>query len=151
MDAFGRNGTDSTHVFWSDFRKIIRDRKSGITNYHSDDLFIKSALNPESRPMKAFRRIASVAALYYFIMIPVRIAFDPWGNMLDIHALCTDLIFDSFTFLNLVVLLNTCYINSKAAVITDRMKILRRLDYNYLIAAIPLDWYAKNCNLSTCI
>ena len=140
LDVFGRNGITSQHIFWSDFRKIIRERKSGTTYYQSDAIFIKSALNPDSRPMKFFKRITNLAALYYFIMVPVRIAFDPWHNMLNTLALCTDLVFDAFTFLNLVVLLNTCYTNSKAAIVTNRMKILRRMNYNYLVAAIPLDW-----------
>ena len=137
---FGRNGSDSQHIFWSDFRKIIRERRSGTANYRSDAIFIKSALNPESWAMKIFRKVIMVVSLYYFILVPVRIAFDPWGSMVNINALCTDLVFDALTALNLIVVLNTCYTNSRAAIVTDRMKILRRVNYNYVVAAIPMDW-----------
>ncbi len=140
MDVFGRNGSDSQHIFWSDFRKIIRERKSGIANYRSDAIFIKSALNPESWAMKIFRTIMTVVSLYYFIMVPVRIAFDPWGSMVNANALCTDLVVDVFTFVNLIVVLNTCYTNSKAAIVTDRIKILRRVNFNYVLSSIPIDW-----------
>ena len=140
LDVFGRNGANSHHIFWSDFRKIIRERKSGTASFQSDSLFIKSALNPQSWAMKNWRRITVIAALYYFIMVPVRIAFDPWHGMVSIYALGTDLVVDAYTLLNLAVLLNTCYTNSRAAVVTDRWKILRRVNYNYFAAAIPFDW-----------
>jgi hypothetical protein len=140
LDVFGRNGSDSQHIFWSDFRKIIRERRSGTLNYRSDAIFIKSAFNPESWAMKIFRKITIVVSLYYFIMVPVRISFDPWGSMVNINALCTELVFDALTVLNLIVVLNTCYTNSRAAIVTDRMKIFRRVNYNYVVAALPMDW-----------
>ena len=140
LDVFGRNGSESPHIFWSDFRKIIRDRKNGTAYYQSDAIFIKSALNPESWLMKAFKRFIGLVALYYFIAVPVRISFDPWHSMVQIHALSTDLVADICTALYLIVLLNTSYTNSRAAIVTDRFKILRRVNYNYVIAAIPFDW-----------
>ncbi len=79
-------------------------------------------------------------AVYYFIVVPVRIAFDPWRNMLDIHALSTDLVVDGLSFLNLAITVNTCYTNSRAAVVTDRIKMLRRVDYNYFVSVFPVDW-----------
>ncbi len=140
LDIFGRNGTESEHIFWSDFRKIIRERKNGTANYHSDAIFIRSAFNPESWLYKLFKNITALVALYYFLAVPVRIAFDPWHSMIDLNALCTDLVFDICTALNLVILLNTSYTNSRAAIVTNRFKILRRVNYNYVIAAIPFDW-----------
>lgn len=141
LDVFGRNGTESDHIFWSDFRKIIRERRSGIANFHSDAVFIKSTFYHESWLMRLIRKFMVVVAVYYFIAVPVRIAFDPWHSMVNINALCTDLVFDACTILNLVILLNTSYTNSKAALVTNRFKIFRRLNYNYIIAAIPFDWY----------
>ena len=141
LDVFGRNGMDSEHVFWSDFRKTIRERKLGSAKYQSDALFFKSVLNQEARVVKVFRKIMSLIGFYYFIMVPVRLAFNPWNSMLDIRALCSDLVVDSFVFLNLLVLINKSYKNKKEAIITERMKILRRINYNYVISAVPFDWY----------
>ena len=103
-------------------------------------MFIKTAFNPDSWLMKCWQSFVQFLGIYYFIVIPVRIAFDPWRNMLDIRAFCTDLIADALTALNLAVAMNTCYTNSRAAIITDRMKILRRINYNIGVAAFPLDW-----------
>jgi hypothetical protein len=140
LDIFGRNGTESDHIFWSDFRKIIRERKSGTASFQNDSIFIKSALNPNSWLFKMFKNFMRLIALYYFLAVPVRIAFDPWHSMVNLNALCTDLVLDIFTSLNLVILLNTSYTNSRAAVVTNRFKILRRVDFNYVMAALPLDW-----------
>ena len=140
LDVFGRNGTRSQHIFWPDFRKILRERKSGLGEYHKDSLFIKTALNPDAWVVKIWHSFMEIVGVYYFIFIPLRIAFDPWQTMVNIYALSTDLVVDGLTGLNLVVAMNTCYTNSRAAIITNRIKILRRIDYNIAMAAIPLDW-----------
>jgi hypothetical protein len=140
LDVFGRSGRKSQHIFWPDFRKILRERKNGILTFGRDSIFIKTTFNPDSWAMKTWHKIVKLVAVYFFIVIPVRIAFDPWGNMLDLRALSTDLVVDGISFLNLIIVMNTCYTNSRAAVVTDRMKILRRVDYNILISVFPLDW-----------
>ena len=140
LDVFGRNGTKSKHIFWPDFRKILRERKSGLAEYHRDAVFVKTTFNPDSWVMRFWRYLMEFVGIYYFVVVPIRISFDPWRRMVDFRALSTDLVIDGITVINLAVAMNTCYTNSRAAIITNRIKILRRIDYSIAVPAFPLDW-----------
>jgi hypothetical protein len=138
--AFGREGVKSRLIFWSDIRKALRENKRGTANL-SSRTFIKSALNPESSVVKRWNTLVVLVAIYHFVVVPVRISFVPWRSMLDVRALYTDLIADILTFLNLLVQINTAYLNSRASWVTDRYKISRRVDFRVSLSTIPLDWY----------
>ena len=47
LRAFGRDGSKSRHLFWSDIRKGLRDRK-GNSGSRPNQMLIKTVLNPES-------------------------------------------------------------------------------------------------------
>jgi hypothetical protein len=139
LQVFGRDGTRSKYLFWSDIRKGLRENKKGQGNL-SRSIFIKSAFHPESLALRWWGSFMVFVAVYHFIVVPVRITFLPWASMLDIRALGTDLIADSLTVLNLMVHANTAYLGSRATWVTDRYKIVRRLDFAHAVAAVPLDW-----------
>ena len=81
-----------------------------------------------------------LVAIYHFVVVPVRISFLPWNSMLDPRALYTDLVADLLTVINLLVHINTAYLNSRAAWVTNRFKIIRRIDFRVSASAIPFDW-----------
>jgi hypothetical protein len=139
FEVFGRNGSRSKELSWADVRKALREQKASNLTY--DSLFLDSALNPNGWIYRTWSRLMDALALYYFILVPVRIAFVPWNSMLDVSALATELFADLLNVVNLLVLCNTAYLSSRSSWITKRQKILRRIRIGYIFAAIPLDWY----------
>ena len=139
FELFGRNGVKSKDLFWADIRKGLREQKTATLQ--GEPLIIESALNPKSWFTKYWANLMKFVATYHFLIVPVRIMFIPWKSMVDYRALCTDLIADAFTVANVVVLMNTAHLSSRATWVTKRLKILRRMDIGYVIAAVPLDWY----------
>ncbi len=142
LRTFGRDGTKTKVLFWSDIRKGLREHKRGHGNL-SSQIFVRSVLNPESSIVRNWHSIMVFTAIYHFIVVPIRISFVPWSSMLDSRALYTDLIADGLTLFNLFINANTAYLNSKAAWVTKRYKIIRRIDARVSVGAIPFDWYAQ--------
>jgi hypothetical protein len=138
FELFGRNGAKSKELFWSDIRKGLREQKAAALQ--GESIFIGSALNPKSWFARWWTNVMKFIAIYHFLIVPVRITFLPWSSMLDVRALSTDLIVDTLTVLNVLVLTNTAYMSSRATWVTKRVKLLRRIDVGYILAAIPLDW-----------
>ena len=138
FELFGRNGAKSKELFWADIRKGLREQKAATLQ--GEPLVIQSALNPKSWFIKYWTNFMKIVAIYHFLIVPVRIMFIPWSSMTDFRALSTDLIADTFTVGNVVVLMNTAHLSSRATWVTKRLKLLRRIDIGYVIAAIPLDW-----------
>jgi hypothetical protein len=138
FELFGRNGAKSKELFWADIRKGLREQKSATLQ--GEPLLIQSALNPKSSFIWQWTYFMKGVAIYHFFMVPIRITFIPWKSMIDFRALSTDLVADTFTILNVLVLMNTAHLSSRATWITKRLKLLRRIDIGYVIAAIPLDW-----------
>ena len=139
FELFGRIGVKSKDLFWADIRKGLREQITATLQ--GEPLIIESALNPKSWFTKYWANLMKFVATYHFLIVPVRIMFIPWKSMVDYRALCTDLIADAFTVANVVVLMNTAHLSSRATWVTKRLKILRRMDIGYVIAAVPLDWY----------
>ena len=136
---FGRDGLKTKILFWSDICKGLKEHKQEQT-YLSKLVFVNLTLNPEAAALKLWQRLQVVIGLYYFVLVPIRISFDLWGSMLDIRALCSDLIIDSWAMINFIIHANTAYMGSKAIWIIDRSKILRRVNPCIAIPAIPFDW-----------
>ena len=141
MKAFGREGTKTKALLWSDIRKVLREHKRGDSKF-MDSIFIKTALSPDAAVVKLWRQMMDFVAIYHFVVVPVRICFAPWTSMLDYRLLCTDLVADILTIFNFFVLANTAYLNSRAAWVTNRYKIFRKVDLHASISATPLDWYS---------
>ena len=138
--AFGREGNNSRLLFWSDIRKGLRENKRGNGSL-SSRIFIQYVLHPDSVIVKNWRSFMVLVAGYHFVVVPIRISFTPWKSMLDVQVLYTDLVADGITFLNLVLHVNTAYVNSRATYVTNRYKIIRRIDPRVSVAAVPFDWY----------
>ena len=139
LRIFGREGLKSKLIFWPDIRKGLREHKK-LDGKNSEGLLIKSALNPNARVIKYWHATIDFIAVYYFVFVPVRICFTPWNSMLDSRALYTDLVADIATCINFVVLANTAYLNSRAAWVTNRYKLFRKVDLCASISATPFDW-----------
>jgi hypothetical protein len=139
MGIFGREGSKTKLLFWADIRKGLREHRKGTGNI-SSQFFIKSALNPESFLVIRWQTLLIFVAFYHFVAVPIRIGFVPWSGMLDSRALFTDLVADILTVLNLFLCCNTAYRNSKSSWVTNRYKIIRRIDFQIFLAAVPLDW-----------
>ena len=110
LQAFGRDGSKSKLLFWSDIRKGLREHKRGHGNF-SSQILIKSVLNPDSSIVRNWHSFMVLVAIYHFVVVPVRISFLPWNSMLDPRALYTDLVADLLTVINLLVHINTAYLN----------------------------------------
>lgn len=138
FEIFGRNGSRSKELLWADIRKTLREKKSLTVTY--DTVLIESALNPNSWLVQKWNQLMSILAVYYFVLVPIRISFLPWNSMITTGALATDLLADILCALNIVVLGNTAYLSSRSAWITNRNKIFRRMNIGYIVSSVPLDW-----------
>jgi hypothetical protein len=139
LDVFGRNRDRSKDLAWSDIRKTLREQKSVMVT--ENEIFVCSALNPDSWVATSWQQVLKAAAIYHFIAVPIRISFLPWNTMLDTRALSTDLIADTITAVNILVCGNTAYKNSRAVWVTNGKKLLKKIEIGYIVAAIPFDWY----------
>jgi hypothetical protein len=139
LRCFGRDGAKTKLLFWPDIRKGLREHK-GQQGDLSRKTLIKSVFNPDATALKFWCSITYLLAFYHFLVVPIRISFLPWKSMLDEHALYTDLVADGFTIMNFVIKANTAYLNSRAMWITNRYKIIRRIDGCVSVSAIPFDW-----------
>ncbi len=137
---FGHNGTDSKELLWADIRKRLRENKKEQYS-DSKSVFIGYVLNPDSWVVKQWKLLVMLVGVYHFVVVPIRICFVPWSTMLDIRVLCTDLLADIITMLNVFVSANISYKNSRAVWITDRYKIVKKVHVGFYIAAAPLDWF----------
>jgi hypothetical protein len=140
LEVFGRSGSRSKALLWADIRKRLREHRKDYVGAMDKGLFIGTALSPESLAVRHWHTLLSLIGIYHFIVVPVRIAFIPWSSMLDTTALCSDLLADALTVMNIVILGSVAYKNSRAVWITDRYKILKKVHICYYAAAIPLDW-----------
>jgi hypothetical protein len=139
LELFGRYGSRSHEIFWSDVRKTIRERQG--QSVMGEAFLIKSVLNPNASPVKRWAKLMEAVAVYHFVVVPIRIAFLPWDSMIETRALATDLAADMLTILNLVVAVNTAVLSSSSTWTTKRREILRTVDLGFITAAIPGDWY----------
>ena len=139
LKLFGRHGSKSKEIFWSDIRKTIRERQG--QSKVEEDVFIGKFLNPKSRIFILWINWMKVVATYLFLVVPARIAFLPWDSLIDFPGLCPDLLADFFTVMNVLILANTSFFSSTSKWATDRTKILRNIDVGFILSAVPLDWY----------
>lgn len=72
------------------------------------------------------------------------------GRVDRIHStsLATDAPVDILVLLHLFVCANTSYRNSRSVWVTNRFKIMRKVPFALILAAIPLDWFAFNAGAS---
>ena len=148
MDVFSPDGPKGESVAWLDIERELRHR----TNKGLDParLFMSgfgSPINPNSHTLRIWRTLNQFSAIYFFLLVPVRIAFNPYSDMLawNYVTLSLDLAIDCLTFLNLLITLNTAYMNKKSRWVIDRAKIARHyLSTDFLIdlvVAAPFDWF----------
>ena len=147
MGDFCPDGQNGLKLSWIDIERGLRERRN--RSQRTDRLFLSgfgSPLNPNSLMLRAWRTLMQMIALYYFAHVPVRIAFDPYPDMLgwQYAPLCLDLGVDSFVFLNLLLTFNIGYMNKKSRWVMDRSKIahhyLASQFWVDLLCACPLDW-----------
>ena len=138
LEIFGRQGNKSQELLWADVRKVLREKKGGTSKKHS--VMIRTALNPNSVLMSRWGTFIKLIAVYHFILVPIRICFQPWSSMTNPIALSTDLIADIITVVNFIIRANTAYMSSRATWITKRSKLIHKVHFCYFLAALPLDW-----------
>ena len=137
--AFGRDGLETKQISFADIRKVLIERSKETRH---NGLFIDSALNRNSNFYTHWINLMCIVACLQFVCVPVRLCFVPWKSMLDTRALALDLTLDFLTAAHVVVLSNTAYQNSRGHWITNRFKMLRKIKVFYLLAAVPVDWFA---------
>ena len=140
LHLFGRHGSKSREIFWSDIRMVIHEkngqRRSG------ELLFIGSVLNPKNRWIQKWWKFMDIVAVYHFLAVPIRISFLPWSNMTEVWPLCTDLIADILIFVHIVIVANTACLSVSSTWITDKYELFRRVEIGFIISSIPMDWYS---------
>jgi CRP-like cAMP-binding protein len=140
LHAFGRDGVKSKQISFAEIRKVLLERSKGT---HSEGrIFMHGFLNPYSSVFFRWMTLVKAVATFHYFMVPIRLCFVPWNNMLDLRALSIDLTVDIITVAHVLILANTAYRNSRAQWVTNRMKIFRRLSLNTVISALPMDWFA---------
>jgi len=161
FDVFSIDGSKGESVTWIDIERRLRERLNKGLDPHR--LFLgdfSSSLNPSSPVIRFWRSIQQVAALFSFMHVPVRIAFQPYPSMIswDYPMVAMDLGVDCILALNLIVKFHISYMNTKSRWVTDRGKIARHyLSKEFLVdflCAAPVDWFGHfngaNQRLSSC-
>ena len=147
MAYFSPDGPNGLELYWIDIERVLRERSN--ESQRADRLFLNglgSPLNPNSLLLRTWRTLMQMSALYYFTHVPVRIAFDPYPEMLgwQYALLSVDLGVDCLVFLNLLLTFNIGYMNKKSRWVIDRGKIARHyLASEFwidLLCAFPTDW-----------
>ena len=147
MKRFSQDGPKAKAVLWINIQRELHERRDKGLN--PTRLFLKgfgSPLNPNSHTIRVWRTLSQLGAVYLFLLVPVRIAFNPYPDVLawGHFTLSLDLAVDCLTFLNLIITFNTAYVNKKSGIVIDRVKIARHyLSTDFLadvIVAAPFDW-----------
>ncbi len=148
MAAFCADGAKGQQLTWIDIERGLRERSN--KTQRADRVFLSgfgSALNPSSLPLRTWFTMQQMSALYYFLHVPVRIAFNPYPNMTgwQYALLGVDLGVDCLVFLHLLLSFNIGYMNKKSRWVLDRGKIARHyLSSDFwvdLVCATPFDWF----------
>jgi len=146
MQTFSPDGRKATSISFPDIERVLYDKNATVLR--ADRLFIgdwRSALNPLSTPVRAWRTLQQFCAVLYFLQIPAWISFQPYSSMTTPSLLIFDLLLDICVFTNLFVCFNVAYMNKQSRWVTERTKIARHyLSHDFwldLISAAPLDWF----------
>ena len=147
LETFGQSGNDR-QIIWADMRKVLREHRMGTSLLRDDTLLVGSAINPTLPWVSYLQHIGRLCGVYYFVWVPVRIAFLPFDTFTHKHALASDLTADCLVWAFFILHLNTAYKNSHSKWVTDRYKILIKSDPRFLLGVLPLDWFGYVCGAS---
>ena len=140
MNEFGRDGIKSKFITFADIRKMFLERSKELRAEGSN--LIHSTFNPNSDLYQKWLNVVKLVAVLQYIVVPIRLCFSPWNIMTDWRALSIDLPLDILTGVHVLVLSNTAYQNSRAQWVVNRVKLIRRINLQVLMASIPVDWLA---------
>eukprot|EP00960_Hanusia_phi_P033537 750499-Hanusia_phi.AAC.11 len=144
-DFFDRETVVEDKLTWGELSKVVREKRSAMER---SAIFMGSALNPYSSFMSSWKVLMRYVSYFEFVLDPIRIGFLPWSSITSSPELCSRLIPDALLYLHVLIETNTAYKNSKSVWITDRSKILRKIDLVIVAAVFPLDWFAHFCGAS---
>jgi len=148
MNVFSPDGPKGEAVSWTDIERELRERHD--KGLDPTRLFMRgfgSTFNPNSHTIRVWRTWNQICAIYLFLFVPVRIGFSPYPAMTDwsYTTICIDLLVDSCTVVNMLITLNTSYMNKKSRWVMDFTKIARHyLSTDFLVdilVAAPFDWF----------
>ena len=111
MDIFAAEGRKGMSVTWNEIDRELKNDRSKP----QDRLFVGafgSALNPKCFAIRSWWSFQQAAALYYFVHVPVRIAFNPYPKMTSWNeiALWLDSFVDCLAFFNLLLAFNVRFV-----------------------------------------
>jgi len=142
---FGKHGLHTKRISWAWFRKITTERINSVSA-KSEPIFMPGSyvFNPASRLLHGWFNVVRLIAAYHFIMVPVRLVYQPFNSLSDPMLLCSDLVVDALTILHVLTSFNTAYLNKKSRWVTTRSKIARKYlasaFYVDIVSAFPVDW-----------
>eukprot|EP00960_Hanusia_phi_P071257 767509-Hanusia_phi.AAC.5 len=114
MQTFSPDGRNAAAISFPDIERVLYDKNATVLR--ADRLFIgdwRSALNPMSTPLRAWRTIQQLCAVLYFLHIPAWISFQPYTSMTNPSVLVFDLLLDICVFTNLFICFNVAYMNKQ--------------------------------------
>ena len=148
FQVFG-NGVPGADIEWVRISKVLRDINSTGVVCESDFWIRRSgewsAINPSLGWTWYWNMFLRALCKYHFVCVPMRIAYVPWRSMLQVEALCTDLVADILLIIHLFLQWNMAYKNKRSVWVLRRLSIIRRTDCYWAFACLPLDWFAFAC------
>ena len=137
-DIFGKNGTSSVQVSWTDIKKVLQP----ILSVEVQSVFLGTVFHPQSKYMTWFWYTMQLVAAYHFVSVPLLLCFvDDSARMDSNLSMSVFIPVDILTFLSTLIQLNTAYKSSRRNVWeTNRLRIAKKLGNIGMIPALPLDW-----------
>lgn len=152
MQVFSSEGAKGLSTSFIDIERGLRDKTPKNLHQKPCRLFMNAFLLPLnllSGPLRSWRGLQQVCALWYFLHVPVRVTFDFYkGEMMGSHymPLVMDVLADVLVFLNLLLCFSVVYVNFKSRWVDERLLIARHyLSFEFwidLLSAVPLDWFS---------
>ena len=135
-------GESASFITFEDIRILfLRDGKDMMLQ---SSLLIGTALNPLSTSFRIWQTCVEASAIYLFLEVPFRIAFEPFDSINDPALLSSGLVVDVLLCFNFVVNFFTAYQNKQSRWVSDHAKIAKHnLSHGFvwdLMAVMPIDW-----------
>jgi len=135
-------GESASFITFEDIRILFL--RGGKDMMLQSSLLIGTALNPLSTSFRIWQTCVEASAMYLFLEVPFRIAFEPFDSINDPALLSSGLVVDVLLCFNFVVNFFTAYQNKQSRWVSDHAKIAKHnLSHGFvwdLMAVMPIDW-----------
>ncbi|KAK3254973.1 hypothetical protein CYMTET_35831, partial [Cymbomonas tetramitiformis] len=133
-------------IEWTKMRRILREYMEKTKKDSTIPIFVKDTfvLHPKYSVLQVWDILYNYSGLYYFITVPINIAFADLTYANEELNLYVSVVVDTLMVLHIVLRFNMAYTDSNSILITDRSLIAKSyLSSDFimnLLPALPIDY-----------